>query len=61
MGDRYKDVDKKTNTEAIIPPTTVTIKRTETETRESATGTGWTYEEARQKAQEKLDKGEGKK
>jgi len=61
MGDRYKDVDKTTNSEAIIPMPTVTIKRTDTETGESATGTGWTYDEAREKAQEKLDKGEGKK
>jgi hypothetical protein len=58
---RYRDVDKTTNAEAIIPPTTVTIKRADTETGESATGTGSTYDQAREKAQEKLDRGEGKK
>jgi hypothetical protein len=53
---KYKDIDKTTPLEAIIPPSTVTIKRIDEETDESATGTGYTYDQAREKAQEKLDK-----
>lgn len=52
MGDnRYKDIDKTKAADAIIPPTTVTIKRINTETGESATGTGSTYDQARERAQ----------
>lgn len=58
---KYKDVDKTTIPDAIIPPTAVRIKRTDTETGESAVGVGWTHDEARKKAQEKLDKGQGEK
>ena len=58
---KYKDVDKTKISDAILPPTAARIKRTNTETGESAVGVGRTYNEARKKAQEKLDKGQGEK
>ena len=58
---KYKDVDKTTIPDAIIPPTAVRIERTNTETGESAVGVSNTYDGAREKAQEKLDKGQGEK
>ena len=58
---KYKEVDKSTISDAIIPPSISRIKVIDTETGESATGTGWSPEEARTNAHEKLDKGERRK
>jgi hypothetical protein len=58
MSGKYKEIDKTTISDAIIPPFTVHIQIVNTETGERTDGYGSNYSEARENAWDKINKGD---